>query len=80
VVRWQVILRSGGTVVYVGDYQAEKLAYRETRSYSLAVSDTISRVDTVEVHPVYDMFDSANTFVPTSGTDGGGADAGSVRP
>jgi hypothetical protein len=74
------MLRSGDTVVYVGEYQADKLAYRETRNFSLAVSDTISRVDTVEIHPIYDMFDSGNTFVPTSGTDGGGADAGSVRP
>ncbi len=80
VVRWQVILRSGGSVVYVGEYQADKMAYRETRNFSLAVTDTISRVDTVEVHPIYDMFSSRNTFVPTSGTNGGGVDSGSVRP
>jgi hypothetical protein len=70
VVAWQVILRSGGSVVYVGEYQSERIAYRETRPFSLAVTDTISRVDSVEVHPMYDMFSATNTFVPsTNSTD-----------
>ncbi len=70
VVAWQVILHSGGSVVYVGEYQSERIAYRETRPFSLAVTDTISRVDSVEVHPMYDMFSATNTFVPsTNSTD-----------
>lgn len=71
VVRWQVILRSGGSVVYAGEYQTEKIAYREARDFSLAVTDTISRVDSAEVHPIYDMFSESNTFIPSLDTNSG---------
>ncbi len=80
VVRWQVILRSGGSVVYAGEYQTERIAAGESRDLSLAVTDTISRVDGVEVHPIYDMFSGSNTFVPSVGPNGGNVDPRPVRP
>jgi|GEM_PF-6633196 len=80
VVSWQVVLRSGGTLVYVGEYQTNNIAYREQRDFSLAVNDTISRVDSVEVYPIYDMFGSSNTFQPTVGPTTGDDDGPVLRP
>ena len=54
---WQVALFGGGRLAGVLEYTAENFPFLSERTFEISVSDSVGRVDTVQVAPLVNIFD-----------------------